>query len=203
MAHEIQSQAGVSLAEVYDVKGTQAPIETLKTAEGVNIVHEMGGTIFSERFSTTIRRRETGLISQSSNWDEVISNLPAGASRILGITVLSGGVSQIAVATVSLRDPISKRELPIWSWVAGDLNQEMRMEDDGGGISNTGVAVAPFTNLPQILTGVGQPQRVPDIAFRGSTTAFGAGTVNIVLLVHIAFAAIGGISSTGLPIPSW
>ena len=203
MAHKVQAQAGGSLSDIYDVKGGQAPIDRLVTSE-VQLIHEMGRTIQSERFSSTIRRREATGILQSANFDEVLSDLPAGVTRILGLVVLSSGVSQLAVVTVSLRDPLSGRELPIFAWEAGDINKTVRVDEDGGGVSNIGMALADDFHHPvSLIVGPDQPQRVPDIALRGTTTAFGAGTVDIILLLHLAFAAIGGISSRGLPIPSW
>ena len=43
---KILSQAGISLADLYNVEGSIAGIEQLDTRE-LPIVHEMSGTIFS------------------------------------------------------------------------------------------------------------------------------------------------------------
>lgn len=199
---KIQSRVGNTLADTYDARGGIAGLEELRTQE-VALVHEMGDTIQSERFSGTIRRRSAGAISQNSNFDSVISDLPAGVSRILGIAVLVDA-DRLSLCTVLLRDPVAAREMPILIWEAGDTVAPLRIDDAGSGGANTFVLVAPSPNSPvSLLVGTGQPQRVSDIALRGSTTGFGAGTVEPILLVHLAFAAIGGLSSRGLPIPSW
>ena len=46
---------------------------------------------------------------------------------------------------------------------------------------------------------------INDIAFRGVTSAFGAGTVVLTALIHIAFTHLGGNvpSNFGLPVPGW
>lgn len=205
MGHNVQSQAGVSLSDVYDVKGGQAPIERILTQE-VPVVHEMGATIQSERFSSTIRRRVSGDIVQSTAFDEIIDDLPGGVSRILGVSVFADVAARSDRVAVLLRDPIAGREIPIWIWNATTgIFQNVRFIDAGGAVGSLPFLypVEPNPSIPSILVSSDQPQRVPDIAFRGQTTAFGAGTVEHTLLIHIAFAAIGGISSRGLPVPSW
>ena len=204
MAHKVQAQAGGSLSDIYDVKGGQAPIDRLITGE-VQLVHEMGATIQSERFSSTIRRRSAGALGQNVNWDDEISDLPAGVSRILGITVLTNA-ARISVATVSLRDPGSGRERVLFAFQTGVGTSAIigvRIQENNAAVANTSMLVPGYPPELSMLIGADQPQQVPDIAFRGTTTGFGAGTVTPILLIHLAFAAIGGISSRGLSIPSW
>lgn len=205
MGHNVQSQAGVSLSDVYDIKGGQAPIERLITTE-VPVVHEMGGTIQSERFSATVRRRTTGALAQNISWDEVIDDLPAGVSRILGVTVLISIASRSNLISVNVRDVEGQREVPIFVWdMTTDASKDIRIQDDGAAVGNIRIAI-PNEAYPRdlsMLVGSDQPQSTQAIAFRGLTSGFGAGTVEHILLIHLAFAAIGGISSQGLPIPSW
>jgi len=204
---KILSRSGDSLADTYNVVGSVAGIEQLETRE-LPIVHEMGATLFSERFSTTIRRQVSGALNQSNNFDVVITNLPAGISRIFGVAVFVpvAEAGRVSLAQVSVRDPTSGRELPIWLWssVAGS-EVTARLEDNAGGVATVSILrpAQPLEAIPSILTGRGQPQRVSDIAIRAETLAFGAGTVTITALVYIGFSQVGGISSRGLPVPSW
>lgn len=204
---KILGQSGRSISDAYDVDGSIVGIERLEARE-VTLVHEMGATIFSERASGFIRRAATGDILQSVNWDIVISDLPAGISRILGLAVISDASTRISFCTVSVRDPASgaERELPIFIWDTNEDVITVRIEENGAAAANFGMLVsAPSVgvNMPSMLIGSGQPQRVGEIAFRGATTAFGAGTVFARLLLYVAFSQVGGLSSRGLPIPSW
>lgn len=204
MGHNVQSQAGVSLSEVYDVKGTQAPIERLEVSE-VAGVHELGATIQSERFSGTVRRFQTGALGQSVDFDNSISDLPAGVSRIVGLVVLVDTAARTDFVMVSVRDPGSGREVPIFVWESSiDPTKDIRISDQGAATVNTKCLwLDSNATVLSMLVGSDQPQVMEDIQFRGHTSAFGAGTVKYTLLVYIAFAAIGGISSRGLPVPSW
>ena len=202
---KILSQAGISLADVYDVEGSIAGIEQLRSEE-VQLVHEMGATIFSERVSGAIRRATTGDINQSTTWDIVLTDLPAGVSRILGVSVFADVGSRVNDAAVSLRDPTGGREIPVFLW---DSTQGVlvvaRMRDDGAAAATFNVLASTLNigAVPSMLIGEGQPQRVNEIAFRGGTNAFGAGTVEVIMLVYLALAQVGGISSRGLPVPGW
>ena len=204
---KIQSQAGNSLADVYDVEGSIAGIDNLATRE-LPIVHEMGATIWSERFSTAIRRETPGAISQSSSFNLVISDLPANVFRIFAISVFSGTAGRIQFASVATRDPVNGREIPIWAWQsANDVEMAVRFSDDGGAVATQRFLIpAPgAVTLPHMMAGVGQPQNVRDLAFRGFTEAFGAGDITPVILVHVGFVQVLGLglSSRGLPVPSW
>ena len=204
---KIQSRVGSTLADTYDVRRGIAGLEELRTQE-VAVVHEMGATIQSERFSSFIRRAATGDLAASTVWDIVIDDLPAGVSRILGVTVFPDTAARSDRVAVLLRDPEAGggREIPIWIWnSATGIFQNTRMVVEGAAPASFPVLypVEPNPSIPSLLVSEDQPQAVADIAFRGQTSAFGAGTVEHVLLLHIAFAAIGGLSSRGLPIPSW
>jgi len=200
---KILSQAGDSLADIYDVVGSIAGIDELLSKD-VQLVHEMGHTIFSERYSETIRRVQTSAANQSSNFSATISDLPATPTRILGVIVIVDNAARTAHATLSVADPTSGRMLPIWTW-DGTSEDTMRF-DDGSGTANFIVMrpLAAYTQYPNMLSGSGrQPQRVENLSFAGVSTAFGAGTVQHTLLIQIAFAAQAGVDSRGLPIPSW
>lgn len=208
MTPKILAKAGDSLADVYDVVGSIAGIETLESEE-VQLVHELGATIFSERFSQTIRRGETGDINQSTAFNVVINDMPATPARIHGISVIAD-TDRISFCQVSLVDPISGREFPIWVWdTALDDSVNIQWVDDGGAAAND-FYLRPTTvqgSIPSMVTGISNrqgAQRVRDVHLRGQSTAFGAGTVNAVLQVFIGLASVGGgVNSRGLPLPSW
>jgi len=202
---KILSKAGVSLADMYDVVGSIAGVETLESGE-VTLVHEMGATIFSERISTFIRLAATDDLLQGVAFETLITNLPSTPFKILGIVVFADVASRVTRASVAVRSRAGGRELPIWVWqLTADQEITTRI-DDGTGVSNEVLmrATSLLGSLPHFTVGAGQPQHVGDIALRGQTSAFGAGTVKITLLMHIAFSQIGsGVSSHGLPIPGW
>ena len=201
---KIQSRSGDSLADIYDVVGSIAGIEQLETRE-LPIVHEMGATLFSERFSSTIRRAAAGAIAQNTDFEVILTDLPDVPTRLIGIAVISNDVTRISNAAVMIRSPGADRELPVW--VFDQTNSlRVRIRDEGARanadllLSSVGVIM-----LPGFVGGLGQPHpsHVEEIVLAGLTTGFGAGTVTITGLYQIAFSQVGGISSRGLPIPSW
>jgi len=206
MGHNVQSKAGETLTDVYDVRGGQAPIERIITAE-VQATHDMAGTIFSERASGNIRRRTTGDLLQSIVISEVLDDFPLGNFMVHGIQVITDDASRLASVVVSARTtfPVGgEREFPIWVW-DGTNSIDVRIVDNGSASAILALLQPePAMNtLPALFLGNDQPQAVAAIAMRGLTTSFGAGTVETILLVRTSFADIGGISSRGLPIPSW
>jgi len=201
---KILSQAGMSLADVYDVVGSVAGIDQLESRE-VSLVHEMGGTLVSERMSSFIRRTATNNILQSVTWDITVGDLPDGMSRILSVAVFCNVTARISHAQISVREPVGGREVPCWAWDSAiDDEITIRLQDNDGAVADF-FLLRPdvMLNLPGMLFGGGQRQQVPDFAFRGETAAFGAGNVTTVALVQLAFTHTGEISSFGLPVPSW
>jgi len=88
---------------------------------------------------------------------------------------------------------------------ADDIVKSIRIVENGGASANT-AALVMLNPWPVPTMGIGRfsPQSVGrEIAFRGTTSAFGAGNVNVTALVYFAFSQIGGLRSSGLPIPSW
>lgn len=201
MGHNVQSKAGDSLTDVYDVRGGQAPVERILTSD-VQAVHELGATIASERFSMFTRRSEVTGILQSLAFELILDDLPAGTSRILGITVTTSVAARVASCNVSVES--SQRSLPIWVWDGTNDTGAQRILEGGVVVNQILLVPTPgLTQIPTLLTGSKQPQHVENVALRGVSTAFGAGTLEMGISVLLAFSAIGGISSRGLPIPGW
>ena len=203
---KVLTQSGDSLADIYDVEGSIAGIEQLETRE-LGILHEMGGTVFSERYSQAIRRLTTGDIAASASFNIVATDLPAGPFRIFGIFVFVDTASRILMAAVSLRNPTTGREIPLFVWDSGDdIQVRARLVQDGAAVGSV-TSLRSVQNqeaLPGMGNGFGQPQQVNELAFRGVAEAFGAGTVECTALVHVGFSQIRpGLSSRGLPVPSW
>lgn len=200
MGHNVQSQAGVSVGDVYDVRGSQAPIERILTKD-VQGTHDMASTVFSERVSGFVRNIVITGVLQSANFDLVIADLPAGVSRIVGVVVNTDNSARLANVAVSVEG--GTRGMPIWVW-NGNASTTVRFLDGTVIDAELLPTIAAFNAwMHQMVIGDDQPQQMNRIALRGSTTAFGAGTVDITALISIEFAAIGGISARGLPIPSW
>lgn len=201
---KVLSQSGISLADTYDVEGSIAGIDRLLSEE-VLLFHEMGGTLFSERFSTTVRRRSTGAIAQNITIGQIVSDLPSPYYRIFGFTVFNANndsAARLTQLSIYGRDALANRETVLWRWNGAVVDETFNVE---GAVSTVEILVpdVAFTVAPQLMAGITQPQSVSAIVIRGLTAGFGAGTVEIVTLMHIGFVAIGGLSSEGLPIPSW
>jgi len=203
---KILSKSGDSLADTYDVEGSIAGIDQLLTDE-LPIVHEMGQTIFSERMSFSIRQATSGAINQSTTFDVLITTLPDHITRILGVFVLANVGARTTLATVSVREPLMDREVPIWTWNTSEDSEKTQRLTIAASVANL-VMLQPLSSMPNMPSFLGklQPQNVPDIAFRGQSSAFGAGTVTLTLMLYLCHIHIGGtgsLSSRGLPIPSW
>jgi len=207
---KILSQSGDSLADIYDVEGSIAGIDTLESRE-LPIVHEMGATIFSERFSTLILREFVDDFGQSTGFNRTVSGIPVAAGsespfmRILAVAVFIETTATMDLASVSI-DGGDGQEIPIWSWDnAVDAEASVRTVVSGGA-AGTQIFLRPAVGalmLPAIIALPGQPQNTPSLFFRGISAAFGAGTTQITALVHVAFPRQTGVSARGLPIPSW
>lgn len=189
---------------MYDVEGSIAGIDSLETRE-LPIVHEMGSTIFSERYSASIRRQTSGAIAQSTTWDVFLIDLPAIPYRIQNVTFVSNVAGRISNASLMARNTVNDRETPLKIWDSNEENVTARFREDGGAAANINFLVSSIKLewFPLTVPGSGQPVSFDELAFRGETTAFGAGTVFCTALVYITFAQIGGISSRGLPLPGW
>lgn len=207
---KILSQAGMSLADVYNVKGSIAGIDQLEARE-VSLVHEMGGTLFSERFSTFIRTANSGAIAQSTGFVQTLTDLPSFPYKILAIRVFVDVLGRLVLASVAMKNAVNTpgnlREIPIWIWAnaAGDGEIPARFSADGGAVGTVEFLQPSLANLslPHLVAGRQQPQNVRDVVFRGFTGAFGAGTVTTTMLLLLGFSHVGGISSRGLPMPGW
>jgi len=199
---KIQAQTGTSLADIYEIQGSIAGVEELES-RGVSLVHEMGDVIFSERFSTQLVILETAAILQSAAFDVVNTTLPEFPGRILGAYVFADA-ARVDNVCLAIRDPASVEEMPLWSW-NGAIDDALTIRLSHGGAPGAVIALRPDVvfNLPSFFGGSGQRVTVPEIALRGTTTAFGAGDVTVTAVVYIAFGEQGGIGSKGLPIPSW
>lgn len=203
---DILGDAGRSIADLYDVRGSVIGIRKLEVTE-LPIVHEMGSTVFSERCSGFIRLATTGAILQSIGFDLLMTGLPAGLYRVLGVVCIVDTAARIRNVAVSLHAGAANgnaREMPIWVWDdTNDLEGLIRIAQ--GGAASTETMLRPgFTQNPNFGVSAGQPQQVGDqIAVRGQSSAFGAGTVTLNAFVYVGFSQVGGLSSRGLPVPSW
>ena len=200
---KIQARTGISLPDVYDVKGSVASVEELE-AKDVQLMHEMGGTIFSERLGVTIRRLGSGAIAASSDFDVFFTNNPDSIMRVLGV-VVTVSANRLANCTVSIRRPEQDTEFPIFNWDGSVDTQVVSRFVISGSVTDAILLrpLVPVGAFQTMMLGVNQFDNSPDIAFRGTTTAFGAGTLTAQMFIYLAFARTAGVSSYGLPIPGW
>jgi len=198
---KILSQAGSSLADVYNVVGSIAGIDELDSRT-VQLTHDMAATIFSERMASNIIGNNTGGVSQDSSIDAELVGLPDTPFRIHNVSVFQAGtttIARLANMVLVMTNGAGDRDIIIWMW---DGTVEIqRLEDD---VKEVLMPEPGFAgNLPTIGMGGDQPSTVPQVFLKGDTTSFGAGTINIAARLHISFSQLEGISSVGLPIPSW
>lgn len=207
---KVLGKAGVSLADSYDVEGSIAGVETLLSKD-VQLQHEMGGTIFSERLETNITRLNPGATAQNLAWAVPLTP-PDCPNRVLGVTMVVDVTSRINTASLAVAAQVGGRETPIWSWfVTNDAEQDVRISIDGAAVGTEIILLPGFSQLPMLLTRTNanfESNLMGQLIFRGLTSGFGAGTVLPLMFVLLARAdqavpAPGQPSSHGLPIPSW
>jgi len=203
---KILSQSGDSLADIYDVAGSIAGIDHLETHE-LPIVHEMGHTVFAERMGGRHTRIVSGALSQSDTFDVTSTDMTNGINRVLGVAVFGDADpnARIENAVVSIRDPVTEREFPIWIWdQANNVSSTIRIIDNGGAVGQQEALIGSALQLPSFVFGPDQPQSMPQFVFRGVAQAFGAGNITLKALIYRTFASVAsGLSSRGVPVPGW
>ena len=204
---KILSRDGQSLADIYDVEGSIAGIDQLETSE-LPIVHEMGNTVLSERFTTRVFRIPSGNVLQNADFNVELTTLPETPARLLGVQVIHNNLTlRVARAAVLLTDPTVNQDFPIWLWdSAAGLSETVEMDDAGTGADFA--LLVPAAGINGFATFAGgveqQGNMVSNVKLTGRTTGFGAGTAETIALLLLAFPRRDiNISSKGLPIPSW
>jgi len=205
---KVLGQSGVSLADSYDVEGSIAGVDELLTKD-VNLVHEMGATMQSERLQSFIVLGTSGALNQSTAWAVAIGGFPDSINRILAITVIATESARVTAASVAIEDVPGTREIPIWTWdITNDLEVVCRWDLGAGVLQDTQLRPAGGVQLPSLVMRLGVSKDMPVLIFRGTTEAFGAGTVTVDAVALIARPntgnpAAGEPSGHGLPLPSW
>lgn len=206
---KIRSQAGISLSDLYDVEGSIVGVQDLVSRE-VHLSHEMGAAIFSERLVGRVRRMTTGDLAQNIDFSVQMADLPRVGFRVLGIDVISDAGLRVGHAVVSMHVPgvTFGQDFPLWTFDQDFANtgRTVRIIDDENAEANLNQLAGQLGDgtLPSMGFGVDQRLNVPNIVLRGTTSGFGAGTVEVIALIYVAAAETGsGLSSRGLPIPGW
>lgn len=204
--NRILSNAGASVADIYDVKGSQAPLEYLDSQD-VKTVHEMGGTIFAERLGGSIIQASVTGVLQSANWDINMLKpvFPPGVSRILNISIIASDAARVSAAQISFYKTTGFREMPLFTWDSA-VDTEVPMRWTWNGSAGDFFHLRPSggtLGVPTMLIGSGQQDRVEEMRVRGRTLAFGAGTVSLYVTIYFAYCTLTGPGSRGLPIPAW
>jgi len=203
---KVLAQAGVSLADVYNVVGSVAGVDELVSRE-VHLTHEMGQTIFSERLSATAEVIATSGLAQNISFDIRFSLGATIPRRLLALQVFADVTTRIATAQVSVNSgALAGTDVPIWSWQVGagsDFERLIRQEVATSTTNRFQLVSTEPPQIPNFLMGTLQPNSVPDLMLRGVTSGFGAGTVVLSAVFYLAFADVRGLSSEGLPMPSW
>jgi len=206
---KVLADVGKSVADVYDVEGSIAGVENVLTKD-VQAIHEMASTIASERMGSQLIRVEAAGVVASADFIAAAIGINVGITRLHSVMVLTDNSTRITRCNVNVRTqpggmPAQTiQESAIWVWNGSD-NFLIEIVDDGGAVAGA-QCLKPdtaFSYLPTMLSGPGQPQLVSEVVLRGTAAAFGAGTVDIILVLHVTAVQPGGLSSKGLPVPSW
>lgn len=209
---KVLSKSGDSLADSYDVEGSVAGIEELQSRD-VSLIHEMGGVLVSERLVGIFAAMQALDVAQSTTFAVVFdTSLTRGAvcGRILGVNVVADVTARVTTCQVSVAriDAGSQGDHPIWAWEVGagtDFERVIRMQQNGGAVADV-IQLVPSpgsVQIPSFTVGLAQPLPIPRIVMRGTTAAFGAGTVTIDANVYFLTPELQGVSSRGLPLPGW
>lgn len=201
---KILSQAGSSLADIYDVEGSIAGIDTLETRE-LPIVHEMGATVFAERLSGSVLRMTSTAVAASTVWNITVAP-PAGIYRVLAVYV-EADAARCEHVQVSLRSIDANNDFPIFIWdQTNDIESEIRIIENNTALATNFALIQTSPQMSGPTLGISRGQRGrtgEQIIMRGVSTAFGAGTVEVVAHVHVAASETTSINSIGVPIPGW
>ena len=202
MAQKILSQTGVSLADIYDVEGSIVGVDELDS-EAVKTTHEMGATIQSERVIGQILELSSTAVAQSIEWD--INFSFAENVRIGAVVVVSTAGSRVEECSLAVTSPpaADNSEVPFWIFDSNDNNRLVRILVSGSVLARAAlIPLAAAVQLPQLLIGQDSRRPTSTLTFRGTSTAFGAGTVTVQAMIYAMFAQAGtGDSSYGLPVP--
>jgi len=209
MPVKILSRSGTSVGDIFDSVGSKVGVTELDV-ESLKGVVEFGGLVFAERIGGQIRRGTTGDIAASAGI-VVEVGMPVTPTRLLGLVVATDNAARVASCAVMPQGEqggtfAQTQEMPIWVWDETNSTQ-VRMIDDNGaaGLLDILHPVDALLQVPSMMFGDSSPRQTTAVmAMRGAATAFGAGTVEIILLMYLAHAvAQSGLSSYGLPIPGW
>jgi len=210
MGSKILAQTGTSLADVYDIEGSIVGVDELEAHE-VNVVHDLGPQIQSERLRSFIEVIDGGVVAQNITWGVALLPFPDCVNRIVTISVVSDVDSRILNCSVALKEGSSAIEYPLWVWDQTDDETSPYIWDDGSGSAVFNM-MRPIHNLPGgvpcIATRGGDASDMPNLIFRGTSTGFGAGDVRARAIIQVIrptsrVPAAGEPSSHGLPFPSW
>ena len=210
MSQRVLSQAGTSLADVYDVKGSVAGIDRLDVDE-IKGVHDLGPQIHTERLNAFGLIISSTAIAQNINFAVVLDAPPDSINRINSISVIADTAGRINFCSVAIRDPGTGVDHPIWAWdTADDVEKSIRW---------AGPSLATLTlmeslsqvagSAPNLMARWGNTWAMPNLVFLGQSGGFGAGTVLARALIQVVRPdqeipiPAGAPSSHGLPIPSW
>lgn len=212
---KILSQAGISMADTYDIEGSIVGVENLD-ANNVSLVEDMGPRVMAERMKTIMVTGTTGALADAIDFNITVlgsTTIPSPdcASRVLSVNVYipAANATEIENWSLTVRDQNLQREAALITWDI-DIDSEVKVvwNNDGAGAANF-IQLRPLTHqLPGLLTRAGDLEIAPLLLWRGTTAAVVATTVTATLVIQLARPnrtnpAAGQPSSHGLPIPSW
>jgi len=205
---KILSQSGIALADIYQIEGSIVGVEKLETNE-VPVVHELGGTIVSERLRGIQLLLSTTPL-QSADFSVSSGQVADCPNRIIAASVFipAAMAGDVGTCNLSIEDGGTGRQTVFWSFdSAVDAESAIRWNDGTGVLDMIELRPGRIT-LPSLMVRVDVGTNMPVVRLQGTTTAFGAGTVEIQALVHLVRANSGTpqqgqASSHGLPLPSW
>ncbi len=219
MTQRIQGGAGSSLALQWQTRGGRVELKSLEDGF-VSLVEEMGGVQFSERLGCDLLRAPAGALTQSVDFETRIDAgttppfpIPRTAFKVNQIYVFTDTAARLDRVAIMARSIATGFEIPIFVWnAASDIEVAVLFSDEAAAAAVVRMCVpteAAQVRLPHFQMGDAQPSSVPvldALIMRGSTLAFGAGTVSPVVIMQLSstdFRSTPQATSRGLPLPSW
>jgi len=201
---KILTRAGESLADQYDLQGSNVSINEL-VAGDVSLVHDMGEVLLSERMEIQFLQISADAVGENTTFGVTHAAVPDTPTRLLQISMIANQSARISRSALYLQDQNTEKEIPLFTWDSGSDSQTSVMWSDDGGAVATAWMLRATTLMPQqLLMRTGVLHGMPAIIMRGRTSGFGAGTVTLRCLMIVARPSGGPDGATvGLPIPSW
>lgn len=212
-----QSDVGSSLPLLYDTVGQRTSGNSDLNDRDIALVHELGAQALAERVRSRFVLLQSGAINQSTAFVAVMANATIAAlgrmARLINVVLFVDTAARVDNATVNVERNDNTLGVPLYSWnTTQGTTRTVRLD---GVTGNRNVLVpdaagaamirVPYTYVRVTAAPVNAIDTdAEEIVLRGTTTAFGVGTVEVAALLHFLVfdtASLPGVPA--IPLPSW